>query len=381
MPATPLPDPTESDPPLAGDGVGYQPRQLVLLGAGPAHLQTLAHLARHPLVGARIILLAPYSGQLHSNLLPGLVAGHYQHDDCVIPLEPLVRHSGVQWVSRGVRALDAQTRSIQLDDGTALHYDWLSINTGPLQNRALLEQTLPGAREHGLFLRPIEAFAALWPQVAKMADARPLRFTVIGAGASGAEMAMALRKRFASSSVTLLSGQHAPGAEFAECFQHQLLAALKARQITVIRDRAVGFRAGEVLLGCGACLACDVPLICTGPQAAPWLQVSGLALDQQGFVAVDTHQRSISHPEVFAAGDVSSRSDPLLAVNLRASVNASALKEHQPPKRTLALVSCGDQRAMASWGQWSAQGRWVWWLKNWLDRRYVASFRKDPKQY
>ena len=381
MHAAAPPDPAESDPHPLGNGPGYQPRQLVLLGAGHAHVQTLVHLARHPLVGARVILVAPYAGQMYSGMVPGLVAGHYLPEDCVIPLEPLVRHSGVRWLSRSVRALDAQNRTLQLDDGSTLHYDWLSINTGPVQNRALLEQTLPGAREHGLFLRPIEAFAALWPKVAEMADARPLRFTVIGAGAGGAEMAMALRQRFASCSVTLLSGGDAPGANYPEPFQRKLLTALKARKITVIRDRAIGLRPGEVQLGSGAFLACDVPLISTGAQAAPWLQNSGLTLDPEGFVAVDTCQRSVSHKEVFAAGDGSSRNDRQLAFNLNATIHGSAPREHQPAARTLSILSCGDRHAIANWGTWSVQGRWVWWLKDGIDRRHVARFRTSPKQY
>lgn len=392
--ATPY-DPAESDPQPLGDGPGYQPRQLVLLGAGHAHVHTLAHLAKHPLVGVRILLVAPYSGQMYSGMVPGMVAGHYQPEDCLIPLEPLVRRSGVRWLSRSVRALDAQAHTIHLDDGSTLHYDWLSINTGPVQNRALLEQTLPGAREHGLFLRPIESFAALWPKVAEMADARPLRFSVIGAGAAGAEMAMALRQRFAHCSVTLLSGDGVPGANYPESFQRKLRAALKARRITVIRDSAVGIRAGEVQLGSGAFLACDVPLISTGAQAAPWLQGSGLALDSDGFVAVDACQRSTSHPEVFAAGDVSSRVDralarsgvyavragPALARNLSAAIHGNPPKEHQPPGQTLNILSCGDRRAIANWGHWSAQGRWVWWLKDWIDRRFVARFKTGRMQY
>ncbi len=48
-------------------------------------------------------------------------------------------------------------------------------------------------------------------------------------------------------------------------------------------------------------------------QAPAWLRDSGLALDQQGFIAVDEFQRSTSHPAVFAAGDVSTRVDRQLA--------------------------------------------------------------------
>jgi selenide,water dikinase len=37
------------------------------------------------------------------------------------------------------------------------------------------------------------------------------------------------------------------------------------------------------------------------------------------------------------------------------------------------LISCGARYALAHRGHWSAQGRWVWWWKNHVDRRWVRS--------
>ena len=166
------------------EGPGYQPRQLVLLGAGLAHLHVLAHLADHPLIGVRIILVAPHARQILPAMVPGLVAGHYTLDDCAVPLEPLVRRSGVHWLQRNVKALNAQDQTVLLDDGSALHYDCLSVNTDAIQNREQIDRSVPGARTHGLFVRPLEAFTALWPRVRDMADARALRIAVIGGGAA-----------------------------------------------------------------------------------------------------------------------------------------------------------------------------------------------------
>ena len=366
-------------------------RQLVLLGAGHAHVQVLARMAQSPWAGAQITLVAPHGRQLYSGMVPGFVAGHYALDDCVIPLEPLVRRSGIRWLQHSVCGLDAQTQRVQLDDGGELAYDWLSINTGPVQSRAQLEQAMPGARAHGLFLRPIEAFATLWPQVVQMGQSRGLRIAVVGAGAAGMELAMAMRQRLPNAAITLLCGTMAVGAGYNPAVQSKLHAALLKRRITLLPDTAVGLRSGEVLLGSGATLACDVPLLATGAQAPQWLQHSGLALDAQGFVAVDGYQRSTSHPQVFAAGDVSSRTDralarsgvyavragPVLAHNLAASLNGTALRPHQPPAHTLNLISCGKGFAIASWGRRSAQGRWVWWLKDWIDRRFVSRLRRS----
>lgn len=380
---------TDTEPTPLHDTQGYHPRELVLLGAGHGHVQVLAYLAKHPIMGARITLVAPHPRQLYSGMVPGFVAGHYTLEDCVIPLEPLVRRAGVRWLHRSVKALDADSSTVLLDDGSTLQYSWLSVNTGPVQNRTLIEHDMPGAREHGLFIRPIETFGALWPKVVELGQQKPLRIAVIGGGAAGIELAMSVRHRLPGAAVTLVAGTAPVGASYPATVQQRVQAALTSRRITVLQDVALGFDGHDVQLGCGAGLACDVPLIATGAQPAPWLAGSCLATDDRGFIAVDACQRSTSHPQVFAVGDISTRMDrklarsgvyavragPALAANLAAAVAGQPLQPHQPPEKTLNLLACGDRIAIASWGSFTAQGRWVWWLKNWIDRRFIARFR------
>ncbi|MBB1077488.1 FAD-dependent oxidoreductase [Rhodoferax sp. 4810] len=363
-------------------------KHLVMLGAGHAHVHMLSTLAAQPLAGVQITLVAPYPRQLYSGMVPGFVAGHYALEQCVINLAPLLANSGVQWQQRSAVGLDANARTLTLDDGSSLRYDVLSINTGAVQDRQKIEQMMPGARQHALFVRPIEAFGALWPQVVALADNKPLRVAVIGGGAAGIELACAVAHRLAGSSVTLVAGDAPLGANYSANVQARIVRALKKRGITVIQERATGISAAAVSLGNGGQLACDVPLMAIGAQSPGWLQGSGLALDEQGFVAVDEFQRSTSHTQVFAAGDVSSRMDrPVarsgvyavragvpLAANLRAVLAGVEPKPYTPQAKTLNLLACGEKYAIASWGGWSAEGRWVWWLKDRIDRDFIQKY-------
>lgn len=350
-------------------------KRLILLGAGHAHLHFLSNLARSGLEGIEITLVAPYSRQLNSGMVPGFVAGHYTLDDCAIPLEPLLRNGVIRWLRNSAVAINADARTVTLEDGSVHGFDWLSVNTGPVQNRNQIEQTMPGARKHGLFVRPIESFCALWPQVLELARSRALRLAVLGGGAAGTELAMAIRQCLPGASVTLLTGDVVLTADDPSPVQQRVTRALKQRSITVLVDRAVGITATEVMLASGARLACDVPLIANGEQAPAWFESSGLALDASGFIAADVFQRSTSHPHVFAAGDVSSR--VALAKNLVAVVAGVPLVPYHPPKNTLDLLSCGNQRAILSWGSFSAEGHWVWWFKDWIDRGFIKRYRND----
>lgn len=365
-------------------------KKLLLLGAGHAHVHVLSTLAAKPLPGVQITLVAPFPRQLYSGMVPGFVAGHYTLDECVIQLQPLLKNTAITWLARSVTALDAHAKNVTLDDGSTLDFDWLSVNTGPVQDRQKIELTMPGAREHGLFVRPIESFGALWPKVQELAQTQSLRVAVIGGGAAGIELCMAVRRRLPKASVTLINGSGDLAASYPEKVRQRVSQALKRRGIVVLLERATHIQAGEVTLESGATLACDVPIIATGAQAPAWLQDSGLALDAQGFIAVDAFQRSPSHDRVFAAGDVSTRIDqplprsgvyavragPALLTNLTAVLAGVPPVPHLPPKNTLNLLSCGDHHAIATWGDYSAQGRWVWWLKDWIDRGFIQRYSR-----
>ncbi|MFN3495647.1 MAG: FAD-dependent oxidoreductase, partial [Hydrogenophaga sp.] len=151
-----------------------------------------------------------------------------------------------------------------------------------------------------------------------------------------------------------------------------------------------GFDAGQVKLASGATLACDVPILAIGTHAPAWLQGSGLALSEQGHMLVNAFQQSTSHPQVFAAGDVATRADtphpksgvyavragPALAVNLLAAHEGKALQAHEPPSRTLNLLSCGTRHAIASYGPWYLEGSWAWVWKDRIDRGFIRRYTR-----
>ena len=363
-------------------------KHVLLLGGGHAHVHVLQQLASQPLVGAQVTLVTPFERQMYSGMVPGLVAGHYTAQDCVIPLRPLAQAAGVVFRQARAVRLDAAARRVELDDGGVLGYDLLSLDTGAVMHR----DRLPGAAEHALFVRPIEDFVqkldALWTRAAQ----RRLQLSLVGAGAAGVELALALQYRLGRAGpgvqVTLVTGGPVPLAGYPPPVLSRVQRALARHGVAVVRQGAVAVEADAVVLADASRLPCDAAVLATGAQAPEWLAGSGLSLDAQGFVLTRSTLQSSSHADVFAVGDVATRSDtphaksgvyavrsgPPLALNLRLAVDGLALQPHAAPTRTLNLVSCGDRSAIAAWGHWSAQGRWVWWLKDRIDRRFVARY-------
>ena len=364
-------------------------KRLLLLGGGHAHVHVLQNLAQQGLAGAEVALVTPFARQMYSGMVPGLVAGHYRAEQCAIALRPLAAAARVHFIEGSAVAIDAKARRVTLADGRVAEYDVLSLDTGAVMDRG----RLPGAREHGLFVRPIEHFVRLLDELLDLASRRVLDVVVIGGGAAGVELAMALQYRLAGSGeerarVALVTGGGEPLAGYPAGVMQRAALALARRRVTTFRDTVAALQPGAVVLGSGARLACDAPVLATGAEAPAWLAGSGLALNESGFVSTGPMLQSTSHAEVFAAGDVASRSDaphaksgvyavragPALALNLRRFIGGGTMQPHLPQARTLNLISCGDRRAIVSWGGWAAQGRWAWWWKDRIDRAFVARY-------
>ena len=317
-------------------------RRLVLAGAGHAHAVALRALARRrPQFDLTVI--APEACVLYSGMLPGIAAGHYRPDECAIDFATLARAAGAEFIGDAVRGLDAASRTLRLASGNSLSYDLLSLNVGS-------EIAAPvGA----LTVKP---FAALLDAVRHAP-----RVAVVGAGAAGVEIAMALRYRGAK---VTLSTDRFP-------FEGGLAQRIQA----ALQRAGVELRIGPPGEG--------VQVWASGARAYPWLKHSGLTTDAAGFVLVDATLRSVSHAEVFAAGDCATlrpaphpksgvysvRHGPVLAENV-----AGGRREYAPQRRQLALITCGARYAIASWGPLSAEGAWAWRWKDRIDRRWIAGF-------
>ena len=361
-------------------------KHLLLVGGGHAHVHVLRVMAENPFPSARVTLVSPFARQMYSGMVPGFVAGHYTLEDCVIPLGPLAARAHVKFIEGAATAIDAAARQVRLADGQVLAYDTLSLDTGPVMDR----DAIPGARDHALFVRPIEHFARLWQTVLELAEQRPLSVVVVGAGAAGVELAMALQFRFGERArVSLVTGGPPPLPSHPARAQALALRALKRCGVTLFEDACSEITASHVVLERGMRLACDAPVLAIGASAPGWLTGSGLALDERGFIATGATLQSTSHAEVFAAGDVASRTDaphprsgvyavragPPLALNLRRHIGGGELQAHRPQAHALNLLACGERNAIASYANLAIAGRWVWWWKDRIDRRFIAAYR------
>jgi selenide,water dikinase len=343
-------------------------RRLLLAGAGHAHLALLASLQAEPLRGLRITLVSPLARQIYSGMLPGVIAGHYRRAEAEIDVAALAERAYVEFRAGAIARFDPARRSVTLHDGTELAYELASFNVG-----SRIEAAIPGAG-YATAVKPFESFLQRLEQGAFR------RIAIAGAGAGGAEIAMALR--FRGAAVTLYSAQPMAPPQLAE----RVARLLRRAGIDLRPGMPVSaIEPGPLVIAGASRQEFDLVLLATGATPLPWLKSAGLECDARGFVQVRETLQSTSHPHVFAAGDCATmRGAALPKSGVYAVRQGEALEQsfrklalgalpaaYRPQRRALLLLSCGRRYAIAQWGGWSAQGAWVWRWKNRIDRAWI----------
>ncbi len=288
-------------------------KDVVLVGAGHAHVGVLRKFGMNPIPGVRFTLITREVHTPYSGMLPGLVAGIYGFDDAHIDTGPLSRFAGARLYQDQVTDIDFANKRVICAGRPPVPYDVLSLNTGSTPNTA----TVPGATEHAIPVKPIdgflERFKALLARV--LANRGRARIALVGAGAGGVELLLSVDRRLRREveaaglptdglSFCLISGDADILPTFPDGFRDRFRAVLKERDIAVVTGaRVTKVEEGRLLLDGHAPVEADEILWTTQAAPARWLAKTGLPLDQNGFLQVDENLRVVGHDDIFAAGD------------------------------------------------------------------------------
>ena len=377
-------------------------KDLVLVGGGHAHVTVLKKLGMKPLPGVRVTLIcrdlqAPYSG-----MLPGFIAGHYSFDEAHIDLAPLCRFAGARFFHDEVVGLDTDNKRLICRGRPDVSYDVLSINVGSAPDIS----AVPGAAANVTPVKPIDGFVDNWHGLCERILPRQggVRVGIVGAGAGGVELTLAVQYRLKE----LLAGKWPDNVApefhlFTDADEvlttHNRFVRAKFRRVLAERNinvhtrhKVTEVRPGALQCANGTTFELDEILWVTMARAQTWPAKAGLDVDEQGFIKVNNTLESVSHPDIFAAGDIAHmvnyprpksgvfavRQGPPLSSNVRRRLLGRRLKPYFPQREFLSLISTGDKYAIASRSWWALEGSWVWTWKDWIDRRFMRKFNRLP---
>ncbi|HEV3489295.1 MAG TPA: FAD-dependent oxidoreductase [Reyranella sp.] len=369
-------------------------KDLVLVGGGHTHVHVLKSFGRKPMPGARLTLIGRDVETPYSGMIPGFVAGHYTFGECHIDLAWLCASNGARLVQDEAIGIDRASRQVLLKDGPAVSYDLLSIDVGSAPNL----ETIPGARQWATPVKPIAELGRHWMAFVERMRAwlGPLNVTVIGGGAGGVELALAIdhglreAAKGAQVRVTLATKDEILAGQAAAA-QRRMRAIFQRRGLRLLEKAAtVRIERGAVQLESGQGLQADAVFVVTEASAAKWFATTGLPLDERGFLAVQDTLRSTGDERIFAVGDCATvlrhprpkagvfavRQGPPLAENLRRVLLGEAPEPFVPQTRYLSIIGTGDGRAVATRGSWAIEGAWVWRWKDHVDRKWMRLYQR-----
>ena len=378
-------------------------KDVVLVGAGHAHVQVLRGFGMKPVPGLRLTLITREIDTPYSGMLPGLIAGHYDFDDVHIDTGPLARFAGARLYQSEMTGLDLANRTITCSDRPPVPFDILSINTGSTPGGA----AITGVAANAIPVKPIDRFLRHFEaaRTRVVASGGRSRIGVVGGGAAGVELVLSLEARLrrdisasggdeTALRMMLLSGASSIVPLLPVGASNRLLRILGARGIEVLTDTRVSSING-CKIGIEGADPIELDEVFWATQAAPgeWLGDNGLGINAAGFIAVRDTLQSVSHPDIFAAGDVASMTDrdlpksgvyavrqgPVLADNLRRHLAGRPLRRYRPQSSALYLVSTGERHAVGARNAISFEGDWVWRWKDRIDRKFMSKFNHLPE--
>ena len=380
-------------------------KDLVLIGGGHSHAIVIRMFGMKPLPGVRVTLITEASDTPYSGMLPGHVAGFYNHDECHIDLLRLSQFAQTQLYIDRVIGLDLENKKVLCANRPPVAFDLLSIDIGSTPKL----MSVPGATEYAIAAKPVSELLAQWKALVDSVAQTPQKrvcLGIVGGGAGGVELALAMQSRLHQ--VLLAAQQPTKNLEIylfhsAAELMPNYNSSVRRRFQEILTTRGIVLHLQEIVsevqlhkVNCesGLKVECDRIFWVTQASAPSWLRASGLFTDSKGFIQVHDTLQSVSHPYVFAAGDIATmvnhprpkagvyavRQGKPLFKNLQRTLLEQQHKPYKPQKKYLSLIGTGDGAAIASWGSLCfGPSQMLWRWKEDIDRRFMERFTNLPE--
>ncbi|WP_030264835.1 NAD(P)/FAD-dependent oxidoreductase [Streptomyces sp. NRRL B-24484] len=270
--------------------------EVLVLGAGYAGLAATIQLAARTRRrgNLRVTLVNPYDTFTERLRLHMTATGQ---ETAAMSIPELLDGTGAGFVRGWVTAVDADAKTVRIDDDLVLRYDTLVYGLGSIADTA----SVPGADDHAHSLDGPEGAALLADRLARLGDGGTV--VVGGSGLTGVEAAAEIAERHPELRVVLL-GRQEPGANLHPRARAHLDAALARLGVRVRSGvEVVKVLPDGVELADGSGIPADVVLWTSGTRVPPLARAAGLTVDDRGRVVTDGALRSVSHPDVYAVGD------------------------------------------------------------------------------
>ncbi|MFD6279283.1 NAD(P)/FAD-dependent oxidoreductase [Streptomyces sp. NPDC060209] len=280
----------QTQDPAAGD----RPREVVIVGAGMAGVQTAVALREQGFTGPVTLIGAePHQPYDRPPLSKAVLLGKAEDSAFDVDFESL----GITLrLGLDVAGLRAEAHELDTPEGP-VGYDVLVLATGAEPVGLPGSEGVPGVH----LLRTLDDAARLRPVLERQHDV-----VVVGAGWIGAEFATAARAAGCAVTVVEAAGRPLAGTMPAEVAAPMAGWYAESGAELLTGARVARVEQGAVHLADGRVIPAGAVVVGIGARpATAWLAGSGIALGPDGSVTTDSSLRT-SLPDVYAVGDCAS---------------------------------------------------------------------------
>jgi NADH dehydrogenase len=284
---------------------------VIIVGGGFGGLYTalaLAEQRQHP----PILLIEPRERFLFLPLLYELLSGELRSWEVAPRYDTLLAGKGVAWLRDRVDRIEADGHRLHTAGGRSLSFSQLVIATGA----STAHFGIPGVREHAIGFRSladVERLQALVQQLRR--SQRPLqRLAVVGAGASGVEVACKLADLVGGwASIELIEQGPTLLPQSRAFNREQAQQALRRRDLQLRTNTRVTAVAADRLQlsgpGGSETLPAAAVIWTAGLDFTPPLITPEPGRDRRGRLLCEPTLRVQGHSDLFAIGDIAQLPD------------------------------------------------------------------------
>lgn len=361
-------------------------KRLLLAGGGHGHINVLKKLIQTPLQNTEILLITDFEKQYYSGMLPGFIEGLYAEEEICFNVRKLCEAVKVEYIEEKIIEIDADRKKVITNRGE-YGFDYISMNLGASSREIfeIEETTMSYVKPIANIVDLVRRIEAKYQELRAASQSKnPIRVGIIGSGAAGIEIALALASRYPSIFIEILGREKEILAKFNTSAREKITKIMRRKGIHVRSGEEVLVLNQEGLMTGNSHKSYDFYIISNGYTGLP-IRFSGYEVTKENYLLVDDDLRandfSIAMGDMISlkkdernlkAGVFAIRQAPILFDNLKRILKEEqSLRPYRAAKNYLQIINTGNKTAVLNYGNHSFQGRIAWLLKDFIDRAYM----------
>jgi selenide,water dikinase len=369
-------------------------KKLVFIGGGHSHAIVLKKFGLKPLESVDLTLISDTVYTPYSGMLPGHLAGFYSYEETHINLKKLANFAQAKFYQDQAIGLDIENNQVLCKNNPPVSFDYLSIDIGSSPKI----DHISGAKDYAIPVKPVANFLSYWNDFLETIQTNlntPVSIGIVGGGAGGVEVALNIQTKLKQLGknnhleIHLFHRDNILLSNHNQWVSQRLEKILRERKINLhLSEKVVKIESNTIICKSGLKVKCSPIFWVTQASPQSWIKESGLTTDENGFILVKDTLQSLSHPHIFAAGDIATmknyprpkagvfavRQGKPLSENLTRIIAGKPLNNYHPQRLYLSLIGTGDKQAIASWGNLGFQSSLLWYWKDYIDRKFMNQF-------